>query len=82
MGAPTAGAAPAPAPAPATAPAAAAPSAAPAAAPPPVVTRDLKVHPCYPRSVTMRVCSSLLPTALRGIVPKWAGGDTQSVKNS
>ena len=78
MGAPTAGAAPAPAPAPATAPAAAAPS----AAPPPVVTRDLKVHPCYPRSVTMRVCSSLLPTALMGIVPKWAGGDTQSVKNS
>ena len=54
---------------------------APAAAPAPFATRDLPIQLCCPRYFTMCVSSSLLPSALLGIVPGWAGGDTRSVKN-
>ena len=68
-------------PAAAAAAAAAVPAAAtaPAAAPAPFATRDLPIHRCCPRCFTMCVSSSLLPSALLGIVSGWAGGDTRSV---
>ena len=62
----------------ATTPAATAPAPA-AAAPAPLATRDPSVQPCCPLCFTMCVSSSLLPSALMGIVSGWAGGDTRSV---